>query len=855
MLINKPDDAVVWLGYPMRAGRPHLCVTVAYFQRTNGARLSDPEAWALLKARFGDQVFDEGMKKARGGFAVAGDACAPRGQRVTGIEVRARCGDLEKVLHVRGERQWRWGALGWSATEAQPFAKQAIDLSQAYGGAGHPVNPLGRGFVEGEPQAGLALANVEAPHALSLSPHDRPEPVTLGLWPPTVPARRQWLGEFDAAWRRHTAPYLPDTSDARYFDAVSPDQCRTGYWTGDERWSITGMNADAACLAGNLPGLRPRLLYRFKDQSGGESALDLDTVWLLPNDGCVGVLYRAQFDAREIDGAALRGLFVHTESLQQPAANAAELLALWQAAEAAKRPAAPAPKSSPPRAPAANPPHPAASKSAVHDKVRANTLAMHAEMVAAAAALQKSHGMSIDIPPLEPMPTPQNAPAAPIVGGVLAHISQMRDQMLADMHGALAQQGVDLDQYSAQAKQQPHCEATLTEQLAHLRGQLQQSAMPEASKQQLFDKIDQFETMEQALRAESDKPQRAPFSAHAPNASGVRPLPTSGLSRDDFLKRLQCKASLQHLTLKDLDLSGLDLRARDFTGSVVSKCSFAQANLDEAVFDQVKVDNCQFDGASLARAKARHATWTQCSFKAGKLQNADFSHARLSDCDLSLTHWSHAVLEHAELSNVLMAQASMADVRATRSQWVACTGSDTRFDKATLERATFDGCSFEHCSFDRALLGQATCAALFARRCSFEHADAFNLRIDSHSRFVACGFSHARMPESCFMQTSFENCCFNDACLDKALLADCEFDGGVARRLSAKQSAWHGSRMNDISLRGSDLMQASLRRTTLQRVDLENTNLFATDFSGATKEQLRSKGALITRSNLVEPAV
>src|SRR3546814_20977221 len=64
----------------------------------------------------------------RGGYAVAGSACAPAGESVNGITVRAGVGRLEKSLLVQGDRYWTRGVAGWQASAPRAFARMPLGL-------------------------------------------------------------------------------------------------------------------------------------------------------------------------------------------------------------------------------------------------------------------------------------------------------------------------------------------------------------------------------------------------------------------------------------------------------------------------------------------------------------------------------------------------------------------------------------------------------------------------------------------------------------------------------------------------------------------------------------------------------
>src|SRR3546814_8479794 len=83
-----------------------------------------------------------------------------------------------------------------------------LGLAQAYGAAGWPHNPHGRGHCADPDQAdAVALPNVEHPQHPVLKPSDVPPLATLGPLPQGSPERSRWLGTLDESWQRRRLPW------------------------------------------------------------------------------------------------------------------------------------------------------------------------------------------------------------------------------------------------------------------------------------------------------------------------------------------------------------------------------------------------------------------------------------------------------------------------------------------------------------------------------------------------------------------------------------------------------------------------------------------------------------------------
>jgi hypothetical protein len=185
-----------------------------------------------------------------------GRAHAPRGTRVEQLAVGLKVGSMVKQFHVIGDRRWRKGLFGISASAPEPFETMPIGYDHAWGGtdrseeastgqtAGCLANPIGRGFmkhtryIDGHPlpnteELGRAITTPDGEHVpMALSPVGR-------NWFP----RYQWAGTYDDAWIEEQAPFWPDDFDDRYFQAAPADQV-IPFLTGGEEVVMRNLTPD-----------------------------------------------------------------------------------------------------------------------------------------------------------------------------------------------------------------------------------------------------------------------------------------------------------------------------------------------------------------------------------------------------------------------------------------------------------------------------------------------------------------------------------------------------------------------------------------------------------------------------------
>ncbi|WP_153075574.1 DUF2169 family type VI secretion system accessory protein [Paraburkholderia bonniea] len=876
MKIDKPSDALILLSHGARFGKPCLTVTLGYMVGADGQCLNEQAAWAALMKQFKGQPFDRGEKKSRGVFAVAGAACAPQGHQVLAMTVTARCANREKILHVYGDRTWRRAAAGlggWIPGEPQPFAVMPLDLAHAYGGPLWRDNPQGRGHAaEGADWASTPLPNLELPGSPCLTPSDRPAVASFLPQPPEVPARTQWLGAFDERWRKTRFPDYPDDTDPRFFDAVTEDQCMERYFSGNERYEVSGMHAQQHTVGGRLPGLRPRLLWRADSRAENgarlddgaicESPLDLDTVWLLPNDERVLVLYRATWCVNQLDATDVAGLKVFTERMSDEAASTAALAARWRdemAARAASAQAVPVPPVPPPPAPVVVPTsEELAQKAAAQlDALWASKLSQHQEMAQQLAQQPGGAGLVGLFPP----------PSRAAFEAALARSPKRGDPLpdvMAEMRAEMARVGMP----AAQIEQLMNVKAAVRQTPAEAlqEANLRVAALPlsEAQKSPLLGHLaalsQAVEASEAKLAAADEALQAARAAKAAKAAAAASAAPASSAARTPLDLAALCARLAAHQPLTRIRVEQQDLSA----------LTFDHVDLSESEFI-----GCNFNGASLRRAALRRTTFTECTLQQARFDATDATGASFKACDLSAAsfagcdgsdwRWtgctapkldvSGAKLERASFSESTLDGLRAAQLGGAQITLRHCTLSEADFTHANLARASFTHCQIDRACFNQAQLHKAQWQSVNGRDGQWRGANLTNWRVFSQCVLEAGDFTQANLTQACLRNSSLAGSRLCDAQLERALLLECNLTGTDGYHASARGAQFTGSQLVHAQWRGANLMAASLRKTHLLDLDLTGANLYGVDIRGAQVSGVKLYQALLTRCRLLEEHV
>jgi hypothetical protein len=229
------------------------------------------------------------------------------------VTVGVRVGGLSKAALAIGDRRWR-RVLGigplWPSFP-KPFSTMPIVWDRAYGGtdprtrkrkrpAFDQRNPVGCGFASGLiPVAvnGAPLPNIVNPRRPWVAPHRRPQPWGLGpvgrhWWP-----RRRLAGTYDAKWKEHRAPLLPDDFDYRFFQCGSPGLVSRRHLDGDERVHLVNLSPEGE-LDFRLPGLALGLSINRFGAPRERGFASLDTIVLRPSQRRVSLIWRRAIACR-----------------------------------------------------------------------------------------------------------------------------------------------------------------------------------------------------------------------------------------------------------------------------------------------------------------------------------------------------------------------------------------------------------------------------------------------------------------------------------------------------------------------------------------------------------------------------
>ena len=200
---------------------------------------------------------DFAPRKQRLDVLLDGSAYAPGGRPTTRVPVGLAVNGLTKTFAVVGNRQWRTGIAGLSASEPEPFAVMPISYDVAFGGvdnkhedpakhAAYLRNPIGRGFhkhLQNEWVDGAPLPNTEELNRPITRADDEYAPMSFGPLGRNWDPRYRYAGTYDDKWLEEHFPFLPPDFDEQYYQAAPTDQ-QLPLATGEIDIALVNLTAD-----------------------------------------------------------------------------------------------------------------------------------------------------------------------------------------------------------------------------------------------------------------------------------------------------------------------------------------------------------------------------------------------------------------------------------------------------------------------------------------------------------------------------------------------------------------------------------------------------------------------------------
>lgn len=654
---------------------------------------------------------DFALHKPRGEVFLAGTFHAPNREPVTSGVVSFRLGALQRALAVFGER--RWTALG-GLSDPQPFLSLPLRWEYAYGGPGHPTNPVGIGADRQLPP------RIEDPLALVTEPRSRPEPAGAAPIARSWPQRARLTGTYDRIWLKHRWPWLPEDFDYSYYNSAPEPLRVNGYFRGDEEFAWRGLDPELRLVEGRLPGLRARAFLKLHSGEFREVAMALDTVVLDADHRRVLCTWRGLSPVESEALTEIAHLFYVHEPLD--AHTPLDACERWYERRLAEELADDDVEPDDPEAASL-----------------AEVLAPYDEML-----------RSLDMDPAA-FREALEAPPTPIA---------LRDnrENLAKLRAAIEAEGEELpaELIAAERELEAVAAAEPTDGAAKRAYVIAKLARGERD----FSEEDLTAADLSELDLRGVTLREAVLRLAVLDRADLSGADLSGADLGEALAR---SARFVQARLDGAEASALQASFADFSGASLEDTELDGAQLDDTRWHEARCKGAVFAGAALARAVFTRCVLDGADCDRATLSRADFTEASLEEASLEGARCDEAVFDRARLTNVRAG--ARADFTGARARSVFAKDArlqDSVLDRADLSFSNFEGADFSNCSLVQAQLNQCV-----LRGASFRGASMVGAVLLKSDAMEAC-FEGARLSHADLRGTSFFAAAFWEAVTEDA---------------------------------------------------------------------------------------
>ncbi|MCP3874463.1 MAG: DUF2169 domain-containing protein [Desulfobacteraceae bacterium] len=653
--------------------------------------------------------------KPRADLLLAGHCCAPEGRLSSAQNVRFRVGSIEKSLLVVGDRTWKWGFLGSSPSDPEPFSSIELRYENSFGGHGFDKNPVGKGYGKVTATDGKKkrlIPNIVQNGDHLISPRRKLEPAGFGPFAITWPQRRSKLGTYKGDWLKTKWPWFPSDFDWGYYNAAPSDMQVENYLKGNEPLFFENLHPVYQSYQSKLPGLRVRSFLSVKspEDEGNdmfkEVPMNLDTFWVDMLEEKLILVWRGWIRVQNEELEDVNHLFTVSETVE----GAFQPLSFYE--------------------------------TRLKELLKAEEL--EGELEPAEVETEKGDA-GIDI-------EEENAKAE------------------KEYRNALKQQGIDPD-----APPPPLSDKAKAEQAKIIKDygiQLPVASEDKTTRELFISRLKQHQSFDgEDLRQLDLSGLDMTGGKYSESLLSQTILSGSTIARANLKGSNLSDADLSHADLSESDLSNADLTNANLYGANLSG-----TNLKDAIFTNANLEEANLKGAAAQNADFSKANLKNAVLVKGAFEEAEFSKADLSFSDFTNAVLSEASVRGARGTGMCMDKANLTEMRAsdgcifencsfkmaiapdsiwtgavlTESDFSFCELKGSDFSKTTLNKANFQAAECSSSRFGNASIKEAMFVQTNLFEANLEKTDL------GYSNFSGANLYGVEFLEARLDQTTFE---------------------------------------------------------------------------------------------------
>ncbi|WP_454782163.1 DUF2169 family type VI secretion system accessory protein [Legionella sp. WA2022007384] len=853
-------------------GKPQLAVTImTMFSFTQkGAFLSYADFWKVAKKSFNSsqgEFIDLYIPKKKAEFFVKGSCYAYDDNTSTSF-VKITLGNMQKQLTVFGDRQWEVVESNYHLSKPKYFRSIPINLTNAYGGEGHAINPDGKGYVTTDSSNETKVPNVEVPTQLIKLPRDTPPPALLLPHTPTCKYQLDKLGTFNDEWLLNESPYYPGDIDWLYFNRAEEDQQSEHFFKGDEVFTCTNMHAEQSTIKSQLPGLRVRCFYnRIADpESLRELNLNLDTLWLLPDEEKGILIWHGMLDIQDIATNEIDFIYTVSESLNEPPKDIDYYVKL---------------RNKPKEMAAQAKPRESRSKT------------RSAKPVGLDLDLDKEIREIAQI--FHPHKSLDEIEAAKFFKG------KTPEEVLSEVEQFYKNQNQTVpvfDKFTFE-RAQKNIHPQQVNHLDYLKKQIINNEFPEEKKSEILKNLEQFKQQFNRLDKVSaltlfrlGRVGKSPYSREeiirdiqqgkefaSENLAGIdlsdldlsgmdlsgcnlsecnlsrtrlhkANLSTATLINTNLSEAVLTHANLSQTLIKNSALNRADFKECDMHQAQIEGCSGKECNFSAAFFNYAKLKNCQFNGSLFLSLKANFLDISDSSFDSCNFSEARMQFANINRCVWVNPNFVKADLSHAHFDDTKLSNMSGNNLIAPKLSLTKCSIDNLRMEDSNFDHLSFKGTSISKCSFSNCSLSGLNLMNAQLTRAEFIKCVITKLRGNDHTYISTSNFEHCDLSNGAILGGHYEQISIGECDINSSQFINSTVNKSNFSKCNAKKFRFSNCKVDSCLFQDINFFQGIFYSSTFANTEFNHCNLYSIPFTDCQKNNVKILDCLVRNISL-----
>lgn len=297
------------------------------------------------------------------------------------------------------------------------------------------------------------------------------------------------------------------------------------------------------------------------------------------------------------------------------------------------------------------------------------------------------------------------------------------------------------------------------------------------------------------------------------------------LTRERVIEGFKQGESFADQDMSGLNLSGIRLDKINLQGAILSGVNFKNTDLSGAILEEANLEKADLSTANLSGANIKDADLTEA-----KLIGADLTEALLEGALFEKTEMHRAILDRVKAENAIFSESNLTETLFRNSILHAADFSNCILDRANFQAADLSEACVEGATGIQVNMAEADLAELRASNgCDFSHG-IFRLAKGKESMWekanlTGADFTYCQMEGADFSSTNLSNANFSAANMKFTRFTKANLTGATLLQMNLFQGSLEKTNLTKTDFSGSNLYGVEFLDAVFAETAFKSSNL------------------------------